>query len=472
MNIVVIVADSLRTDYIGTYGSKVETPNIDRLASQGVQFNQAYAENLPTLPMRRSWWTGKYHFHEAGWQPFTSDDYLLAEVLWDQGFNSALITDTYHMHKPVYNCGRGFDTTAFIRGQEYDPWVTEAENIPSIEESPIHRLKHGRGRERDELWKERYRQYLKNRSVQEEEDDYCTPRVAREAVDWLKRKGSAQDRDFLLWVDMFDPHEPWDPPEPYRSMYKDPNYDGPDIVDPVPGSVKGYMTEEEVENTKNLYAGEVTFVDKYIGKIVDSLRELDLYEDTMIVFTSDHGEPFGEHGYIRKARPRNYQNLVKIPWIMKFPDGHWAGEKVDSIVQSVDLMPTLLDSLDIDTEELTLEFTEPKQSGKAENIFPQDLTSKASRQELGGQSLIPLLEGNVNDIRDFAVGGHYNREWYLRTERWSYLYPLDEGKEPKLFDRQTDPAEQENLIEEEEEIAKKLELSLLRSVYSLQNQSD
>ncbi len=472
MNVLVIVADSLRTDYIGTYGSEVNTPNIDRLAEAGVKFNRAYSENLPTLPTRRSWWTGKFHFHEAGWGPFAEDDYLLAEVLWDQGFNSGLITDTYHMHKPVYNCGRGFDTTVFIRGQEYDPWVREASDLAPVEESEIHRLKHGDGRESDEVWKERYEQYLKNRSLYREEEDYPLARVAREATDWLKRKATDHQRDFFLWVDMFDPHEPWDPPEPYRSMYKDPGYEGQDIVDPVPGSVEGYMTEAEVENTKNLYAGEVTFVDKYVGEILDTLRELNLHEDTLVLFTSDHGEPFGEHGYIRKARPKNYENLIKIPWIMKTPDGRWAGKEEDAIVQTVDLMPTLLDLIGIESDELTLEFTEPKQSGETENIFPQDLTSKATRQSLGGKSLVPLLDGEIDNIRDYAVGGHYNREWYLRTERWTYLFPLDEDKEPELYDRVSDPGEQNNVIEDNPELAKNLELSLMRSVHSLRKQTD
>ena len=471
MNIVVIVTDSLRTDYIGCYDSEVKTPNIDRLAKEGVKLTQAYSENLPTLPTRRAWWTGKYHFHEAGWQPFTAEDYLLAEILWDKGYKSALITDTYHMHKPVYNCGRGFDTTVFVRGQEYDPWVVgEPADALTVDESPYHRLKGETGEEResDELWRERYNQYLRNRSRFEEEEDYPVARVARETNRWLEQIGDGKGKDdFFLWVDMFDPHEPWDPPEPYRSMYKEADYDGPDLIDPVPGSVEGYMTEEEVENTKNLYAGEVTFVDKYVGKILDKLDELDLAEETLVMHTSDHGEPFGEHGYIRKARPRNYQNLVHIPWTIRFPDGRWAGRECGGLVQSVDLTPTLLDLLGVESEELTLEFTEPDQSGKAENIFPQDLVTRSQKQVLGGRSLMPLLAGEVERIRDFAPGGHYNREWYARTERWSYLLPLDEGREAELYDRRDDPEEKRNVIEENPEVAKGLELSLYRFVQSL-----
>ena len=467
MNVIVLQTDSLRTDYVGCYGSKVKTPNIDRLAEQGVRFTQAYSENLPTLPTRRSWWTGIYHFHEAGWQPFTSDDYLLAEVLWDHGYKSALITDTYHMHKPVYNCGRGFDTTVFIRGQEYDPWILDAKDAIKAEESPLHRLRGGEGRESDEMWRQRINQYLRNQTVIKTEEDYCVARVAEEAINWLERAASTQKNNLFLWVDMFSPHEAWDPPEPYRSMYKDPGYTGPDLIDPVPGDTEGYMTDEEIENTKNLYAGEVTFVDKYIGKILEALDDLGLTDNSLIVHTSDHGEPLGEHGYIRKARPRNFQYLVNIPWIMRHPEGKWAGQKCDALVQTVDLMPTLLDIMGIGISDLTLKFTEPQQSGNAKNIFPQDLVSKSQKQVLGGISLVPLLDGKVNSIRDFAAGGYHNREWYARTQKWTYLLPLDKGEEPELYDRDKDPGERKNVIDDYPDIAKDLELSLYRFVESL-----
>lgn len=439
MNIVVIVTDSLRTDFIGCYGSKVKTPNIDRLAKQGVKFTQAYSENLPTLPTRRSWWTGKYHFHEAGWQPFTPNDYLLAEVLWDKGYKSALITDTYHMHKPVYNCGRGFDTTVFVRGQEYDPWIVDAENIMPVEKSPFHRLKGGEGRESDTIWRKNFDQYLKNRSVLKKEGDYCVARVAKEAIIWLEQAASTQKDNLFLWVDMFDPHEPWDPPEPYRSRYKDPKYNGPDLIDPVPGDVRGYMTKEEIENTKNLYAGEVTFVDKYVGKIIDKLEELGLSDNTLIIYTSDHGVPFSEHGYIRKAKPRNFQNLVHIPWIIRHPESKWVGQECDALVQTVDLMPTLLDLVGI----------------------------KFNDFRLGGKSLMPLLEGKTNNIRDFAIGGHYSHEWYVRTHRWTYLLPLNKEKKPELYDRSQDPEEQENVIADNLDVANELELNLYRFVQFL-----
>ena len=113
-----IVADSLRADHVGCYGGKARTPNIDALAAEAMVFDQAYAENLPTLPCRTAWWTGRHLFTQRGWQPLEPGDYPIAEVLWDKGYTSALITDVYHMHKPTYNYGRGFDTTVFVRGQD------------------------------------------------------------------------------------------------------------------------------------------------------------------------------------------------------------------------------------------------------------------------------------------------------------------------------------------------------------------
>ncbi len=468
MNIITIITDSLRVDHVGCYGSHVKTPNIDRLASEGTKFLRAYSENLPTMPTRRGWWTGKYHFHEAGWQPFTEDDYLMAEILWDQGFTSAFITDVYHMHKPIYNCGRGFDTTVFVRGQEYDPWIVDPNIKVNADESPIHRLRGGDGRGSDKIWRKNIEQYLKNCTVRKTEEDYYVARVAKEAIRWLEHITVQQKDNLFLWVDMFDPHEPWDPPAPYNRMYTDPNYTGPDLVDPVPGDVEGYMTPAELQHTLNLYAGEVTFVDKWVGILLDRIRELGLYDNSLIIHSTDHGEPFGEHGYIRKVRPRNYEELIHIPWIIRHPDGIGAGKEIDAIVQTVDLLPTVLEAVGIRSDKLTLKFTEPDQSGKSASIFPQNLVTRQQRQVLSGCNLMPLMEGKTDYVRDLAFGGHHNREWYARSKEWTYLLPIDGSRPPELYNRATDPGEQNNVIREYPDMALGLELELRRFVDVLQ----
>lgn len=449
MNIIVIVADSLRVDHVGCYGSSVKTPNIDRLAADSAVFEQAYGENLPTLPCRTAWWTGRYLFTRRGWQPFEPTDYLLAEVLWDRGITSALITDTYHMHKPVYNCGRGFDTVVWIRGQEYDPWIVD-ERI-AVDPGKYHRL---RGDDGDQLWRERFVQYLRNVSWYKNEEDYCVARVVNASIKWLEEMTKTQKDNLLLWVDCFDPHEPWDPPSPYREMY-DPDYQGQELIDPVPGPIEGYMTEEEVRHTLALYAGEVTFVDKWVGLLIDRVRELGLYDNTLIMFTSDHGEPFGEHAIIRKAGPNGYEELAHIPWIIHYPDGLGKGKRFSCFVQPPDMMPTILDVLGISAD-LATPYAAPKGL-----LLPQDIITKRAKASMTGRSLIPILTGERESIRDFAVTAHHARQWVLRTEKWSFFLNFD-GRPPELYNRQADPAEQRNVITKNRDVADELELRLRR----------
>jgi arylsulfatase A-like enzyme len=449
MNIIVIVADSLRADHVGCYGSPVKTPNIDKLAAESAVFENAYGENLPTLPCRTAWWTGRYLFTQRGWQPFEPTDYLLAEVLWDKGITSALVTDTYHMHKPVYNCGRGFDTVVWVRGQEYDPWIVD-EDI-KVDLKKHHRL---RGDDGDELWRNRFIQYLKNVSWYRTEEDYCVARVIKAAIRWLEHVTRTRKDNLFLWVDCFDPHEPWDPPSPYREMY-DPGYEGQELIDPVPGPTEGYMTDDEVRHTLALYAGEVTFVDKWVGGLLDRIRELGLFENSLIMFTSDHGEPFGEHGIIRKARPSAYEELAHIPWIIHHPDGLGKGKRFPGFVQPPDLTPTVLDALGI-AADTSVPYAAPK--GR---MLPQDIITRKGDTRMTGRSLLPLLREETKSIRDFAVTAHHGRQWTIRTEEWSYFLNFD-GKPPELYNRKADPGEQNNILDSNRGIADQLELQLRR----------
>jgi arylsulfatase A-like enzyme len=450
MNVIVLVADSLRADHLGCYGNPgIHTPNLDRLATQSALLTQAYAENLPTLPCRTAWWTGRHLFTQRGWQPFAPSDYLLAEVLWDKGYTSALITDVYHMHKPVYNCGRGFDTVQWIRGQEYDPWIVDPEI--EVDTETWHRV---RGDESDALWGPRFEQYMRNVSWYQKEEDYSVARVVQAAIDWLDRVTKQQTDRLFLWVDCFDPHEPWDPPSPYREMY-DPDYDGQVLIDPVPGPVDGYMTPEELRHTRALYAGEVTLVDKWLGVLLDHVRELGLDDNTLLMFTSDHGEPFGEHGIVRKAQPWGYEELAHVPWLIRHPDGLGAGQCIDGFVQPPDMMPTILDALGIKNE-LELAFTAPVRL-----TFPQDMVVDQRAIQLHGHSLLPLLSGEAERIRDFAVTTHFKRQWAIRTQEWTYLLNLD-GRPPELYHRPTDLQEQHNVASAHREVVDQLELKLRR----------
>ena len=332
-----------------------------------------------------------------------------------------------------------------IRGQEYDPWMVD--DIP-VDITRYHRLRRD---STDNLWKPRFEQYLRNVSWYKSEEDYCAAHVFKEAIRWLEYITKKQKDKLFLWIDAFDPHESWNPPEPYRSMH-DPKYSGQELIDPVPGIVEGYMTEEELNHTKALYYGEITFVDKWIGEFLKALKELDLYEDSLIIYTSDHGEPLGEHGIVRKARPWNYEELVRIPLIIKSPDMD-GGKILDSIVQTTDLMPTLLDFLRTDFESLSLEFLAPLSTG----TFPQDMKLRSKKVILEGKSMLPLIKGEIEKIRDYAYIGHYKQSWTIRDLNYSFHLFIDNSKPPELYNLISDPYERENIIEKEPELANNLE---------------
>jgi len=238
-------------------------------------------------------------------------------------------------------------------------------------------------------------------------------------------------------------------------MY-DPDYKGQELIDPVPGPVEGYMTPEEVKHTMALYAGEVTFVDKWVGILLDEIRHLGLYDNSLIMFTSDHGEPFGEHGIIRKAQPWNYEELAHIPWLIRHPEGLGVGKRFSCFVQPPDMMPTILEAIGVPTK-LVLPYLAP-----VKHTFPQDVVVSKREIELTGRSLLPVLAGECESVRDFAVTAHHNAQWSIRTKEWTYLHNIHGDRPPELYHRATDLKEQHNVWSSNKEVADELELRLRR----------
>ncbi len=454
MNVIVIVADSLRYDHLTPHGpSPAETPNLEAFAAESLLFEDCYAEGLPTMPARTAMWHGRFTGPFRPWQHFELTDIPIAEWLWDKGYTSALITDVYHMHKPGMNVNRGFDETHFIRGQEYDPWVVD-EGIDVSEGLARHYKPAPSGPEHTELWRKRFEQYLRNISVRQGEEDYFVAQVVNRAIQWLDRH-QGQDRLFL-WVDCFDPHEPWDPPEALKRKY-DPDYEGVDLIDPVPWEVAEYLTPEEMRHVQRLYAAEVEFVDRWVGKLLEAARAMGYLDDTLVLFTSDHGEPLDDHGIVRKCRPWNYEELAHVPLLIRLPGGEQAGRRIQGFVQHTDYAPTIYDFLGVE--------------------WPPGTT---------GDSFWPIITGERESLRDFAVTAHCHQSWALRTEQWTYQMMLRDqrispsgserggrtgaigfGAPRELFDRQTDRAEQHNVIEDHPEVADELELKLRRFMGSL-----
>ena len=458
MNVFVLLADSFRRDHLGFAGNNwIQTPNLDALAKDAFVFEQAYSGGLPTIPHRTECFTGRHMLKFRPWSRLQPTDELLSEALWGAGVDSALISDCWHLHQPGMAFARGFNTVRFIRGQEQDPRVCDEliEIDPLVHFKPRPDIANDPFAKTNEHFLKQAMIYGRNRAHFAKEEDHFCPQVVQEALSWLDaRKG--RDKLFL-WLDAFDPHEPWDPPAPYNRMYQ-PDYQGEDMWLQVPGLVDGYLSDDELKHIRALYAGLCTMVDTWFGIFLNRLKELGFWDNSLILFTSDHGEFLGNgkwgHGQIRKGCIWPYEELAHIPLIVRHPGGIGGGQRSQALVQPCDLAPTILDFLGVE-----------------------------GLSKRHGASLLPLIRGEKPSVRDFAVSGKYGRNWCIRDKQWTYfLYHgnkdadwlmnvkavADDKPSPsELFDRTKDPYELNNLIEQHPDEARRLDRELRAFMDSL-----
>lgn len=416
-NVIFIMADSWQFNYTGCYGNDwIKTPNIDRLAKEGTLFENAYAEGLPTIPCRRAMMTGRYTLPVKGWGPLEMDDTTVADMLWGRDINTCLIYDSAPMQMPKYGYSRGFNQVIFRRGHELDHTFHSGNKLlhlnveDYIKECNLDDV-NPEQKAINELVLNEIREFLKLRQYWKSDEDSYIGVLAKTAINWLEKVDKTHP--FLLWFDSFDPHEPWDPPSVWDPALKcpyDPDYKGKDYFIPILGMVDDWYTDEEAHHIRMLYAEKITLVDKWIGKILDKVRDLGLWEDTMIIFCSDHGEPLGKgehgHGIMRKCRPWPYEELAHIPLIVRVP-GVGEGERVSSFAQSVDITPTIMDYLDVGGDVLTSSLQELRAPGT---------------ERIQGHSLIPLCSGEKEKVRDFAIAGYFGMSWSIIRDDYSFIH--------------------------------------------------
>lgn len=405
-NVIVIMADSFQHNYLGCYGNDwIKTPNLDRLAREGVLFENSYGENQPTIPVRRAMFTGCYTLHAKGWSPLELDDTTITDLCWGRAIDTALIYDSGPLRMLKFGYARGFDKVWFLHGHETDQMFYGQDPLIHYKADDFHEdhvIESADAVLGDKLvgpLMHETEDYLRQRQYWKTDEDQNVAKIMKKAVEYLEDVD--RNKSFFLWVDSFDPHEPWDPPSVYdpdmRCPY-DPDYKGKDMFLPLMGTVEGVYTEEELHHIRMLYAEKCTMVDKWIGYFLDNVRKLGLEKDTLIIFVSDHGEPLGNgehgHGIVRKSRPWPYEELVHIPFIMKGP-GLPSGKRVSSFVQSCDVAPTVTDFLGIGVND-----------------------------SMQGKSLLPLARGEVEKVRDFAIAGYHRFSWSIITEDWSYIHWL------------------------------------------------
>ena len=432
-NVLFLVADDLN-NLLGCYGDPLaKTPNIDRLAARGARFDRAYCAFPLCGPSRNSFLTGLYpnstgiHTNGVVFRQTIPKQHSMPQAFRLSGYFAGRVGKLYH-----YNVPRSIGTN----GHD-DPGSWELELNPAgvdrLEEEPnIFTLTPGQ-------FGGTLSWYASPKS-----DEYHTDALNADDAAWvLERCAKRKDRPFFLGVGFFRPHTPYVSPQAYFDLH--PASDMPvvqgvseDRADiPSAGLARGKpeqdrLTDDQRRQARQAYNAAISFMDAQVGRVLDALDRLGLADNTIIVFTSDHGYHMGEHGLWQKMSL--FEESSRVPLLIVAPGVASKGTVVSTPVSQIDIFPTLA-----------------------------DLCSVKTPENLAGQSLAPMLRDPAATGRGWALtqvtrGGRRARRaggdpepfygYSLRTPRWRFT-EWDEGREGReLYDHDTDPKELKNLAED------------------------
>ncbi|WP_321113138.1 arylsulfatase [Halorussus salinisoli] len=435
-NILFVMTDQHRGDTIGADPecptdddgySLVHTPNIDQLVGEGVLFSRAYSPAPSSIPARRCLWTGQTPATNGCTNWTTADwdfEYTLPGALRDVGYQTRLTGKTHSL--PPRN-HFGFEQMKLHAGlsgndDDYSEWL-ERRSGGEYDE-----ISHGTGRN---SWDPRPSHL--------DEHEHPTNWTTNRALEFFEKRDPT--RPFFHYVSYVRPHQPFDPPQAYWDMYID-----RDLPEPYMGEWSEELYREHapdypetdawcadlspttIHRARAGYYGSVTHIDHQLKRLLTKLRQMGELKDTIVVFTSDHGEMLGDHLLWRKTYA--YEGSARIPLVVRFPDG-WSADRgriVDAPVGLEDLMPTFLDMVDID-----------------------------SFDTVEGHSLTPLFNGDAADWRDYYHGEHgpiYHEEnatQYLVGDQYKYIWNPVTGDE-LLFDLRADPGEETDLTDDPDHV--------------------
>ena len=434
MNIIWIVADTFRRDHLGCYGNNwIRTPSLDKFATQSVRFNRHYIGSFPTVPTRADFFTGRLTGIFMGWEPLASElsPFLLPTILNEKGIHTAAVVDTPFYLRNNMNYDQGFQTFIEVEGQEY--W------------------KQGLGDDTRADWRH--------------ETDRYAPRTMNRAAEWLEKH---YQEDFFLYIDMWDPHEPWDAPEHYTKLYME-DYDGENIYPTYSywQDVEG-MSVELVRKAHASYCGEITMVDTWVGHFLRLVENMGLTDTTAIIFTTDHGFYFDDHGglfgksVLSNPQPTPYwarthhswirsplwEEVVNIPLLIRMPDIEPGIQ--DGLTSAVDLMPSVLNMMGIEIPSTV----------EGNSLVPM-LMDKGVRSREFVISTAPIVNtGALVRLVDSQERETEGSDTTITTEEWSMLYSTKPGQ-TWLYHLPSDPKQQRNVINEQASVAHDLHQKLV-----------
>ncbi len=420
-NVLVVVIDSLRYDF--AYGDGARTPAIDALVREGLRFTHAYPEAMPTVPARNSLLSGRRMFpfrgwHDykgllfsPGWAPLSDTRNALPAVLRRAGYFTSFVTDNPFLgfSKPYAEFRGSLHRFRRVGGQ-----IGGSRPLSSV---PDHVLRHWlHPATHSDRSRQRVGQYLANSRSWEGEEKTYAGRVFTHAMSALDE--AASRGPFALFVDTYEPHEPWTPPRRYLDLYGDEDWRGPEPAMPRYMRTSAWLAPGEqgrlLRRMRALYAAEVTMTDRWLGRLIDRLHELKLERETAIVLVSDHGILLGEHGWTGKISSALYPALTRVPLVVVDPARRRAGSSSDWFASTHDIAPTVL-----------------------------RMAGVAAPKAMTGADLSRPFRGRRLPSRPFAIGG-YGDHFYIRSERWA-LWGNNRPGGLHLHDLRADPGEHTNL---------------------------
>ncbi len=377
-NIILITIDTLRPDHLSCYGYQRETsPNIDTLAKDSAVFTQAISQASVTLVSVASLLTATYPTKHGlvGQHPHFAKELSYPNIIG-------------MLEKKDYQ------TAIFL---PYAKFITRW----------LYKIA-------DHIFRANY---AEKSFFEFAKADVLT----QEAMGWVEDNSLSS---FFVWLHYNEPHASYEPPPPYDSLYVGDELYGT-------GNRECFRYKEAAEHINDIqkldyhiaqYDGEIRYVDHWVGKLMDYLKEKDLYDDSLIILSSDHGEAFGEHDLWYCHGATLYDILIRVPLIIKLPRGQLKGKVINRQVRLVDIVPTILDYLDIEIP-----------------------------GHIDGESLMPLLEERPDYSAQFSFSKTDTIN-ALRTEEWKLIYDEKDGHY-ELYDLKKDPCELNDVYALQKEMA-------------------
>jgi arylsulfatase A-like enzyme len=389
------------------------------------------------MPARADFLTGRWTMSFMQWEPLPRNEITLPEVIAAAGINTTAIVDTPFYLRDSMGYDRGFMTFNEIPGHYYVAKGGGRQRMDAIDVRPTYRL----------------------------EADCFAPKTFSKAMQWLELH---YKDDFFLLVDTWDPHEPWNAPNYYTEMYW-PDYKG-EMIRPLYGYMKdGNVTEDYVKKAHAAYCGEVSMVDTWVGNLLRQAENMGLMDKTAVIFSTDHGYNFGEHGGLYGkmvfahgeglddkrgegawARSPLFNEVTRVPLMIYMPGIAPASYK--GLTSAVDLMPTVLDMMgltipsSVEGRSLLPMMKDPAKRGRDYVISSQPFINKGDADQL------------VDHIKRKSICTSMST---ITSGDWTLLYDPEPGGS-ELYNVKSDPLETKNVIRHHPDVAKELHKLLVK----------